>query len=106
MWGSCRGVLQWVHWCFGGGSLVIVGVFCFCLVVPFLPLGRPGNRFWLVVVFWLVWSPVLVVGVVGYLRIADGVCGFSYFSSARFSLLFSFLRVRFSFSSCLSFWQV
>ena len=35
-----------------------VGVFCFCLVVPFLPFGLPGKRFLFVVVCW--WSPVLV----------------------------------------------
>ena len=78
-----------------------VGVFGFGLVVPFLPFGLPGKRFWLVlVVFWwlLLWSPVLV----GYLRRADGVCGFSYFSRVRFSLSFSVFRVWFSSCSCLS----
>ena len=78
-----------------------VGVFCFGLVVPFFPFGLPGKRFWFVV-FWLLWSPVLV----GYLRRAEGVCGFSCRSRARFSLLFSVFRIRFSSCSCLSCWQV
>ena len=106
--GSSRVVLQWVHWCCFGGSFMSVGALGFGLVVPFLPFGLPGKRFWLVVVgCWLLlllllWSPVLV----GYLRRADGVCGFSYFSRACFSLLFSVFRIRFSCCSCLSCWQV
>ena len=97
-WGSGSVVLQWVHWCCFGGSFMVVGVFGFGLVVPFLPFGLPGKRFWLVVVVFCWWSPVFV----GYLRIAEGVWGFSYFSRVRFSLSFSVFRMRFSSCSCLS----
>ena len=102
-WGSGSVVLQWVHWCCFGGSFMSVGALGFGLVVPFLPFGLPGKRFWLVVFWWLFWwSPVFV----GCLRRADGVCGFSCFSRARFSLSFSVFRARFSCCSCLSCWQV
>ena len=42
--GCVRGVWQlWqVHW---GGCIILVGVFCFCLVVPLWFFGGPGKRF-------------------------------------------------------------
>jgi len=95
--GFVRGVWQFVQVHVFGGCMICVGVFGFCLVWPLCPFGLPGKRFGL-----FLWSPVRV----GYMRMADGVCGFSCFIRARLSLSISVLRVWFSFCSCLSCWQV
>ena len=43
--GFVRGVWHFVQVQFGGGCMICVGVFGFCLVWPLCPLGGPGKRF-------------------------------------------------------------
>ena len=76
------------------------GAFGLGLVDPLWPLGLPGKRFSL-----FAWSPVRV----GYIRLEDGVCGFSWRVRLRLRLSISLLRLRFSSVSSLillQFWQV
>ena len=65
--GSSSGAPQWSHLHFFSGALVISGLGLH-LVMPMCPFGHPGKRF-----THLVWSPVRV----GYIRLEEGVCGFS-----------------------------
>jgi hypothetical protein len=85
--GSFRGAPQWLQAHFFSGALVMSISLGLGLVVPLYPLGLPGKRFTL-----FVWSPVRV----GYIRLEEGVCGFSWSIRLRLRLSISFLRVRFS----------
>ena len=53
---------------FFSGSLIVSIALGLGRVVPLWPLGLPGKR-----LEFLVWSPVRV----GYIRLEEGVCGFS-----------------------------
>ena len=66
--GSFSGAPQWLQVHFFSGVLVMSISLGLGLVVPMCPLGLPGKRFVL-----FVWSPLRV----GYMRLEDGVCGFS-----------------------------
>lgn len=98
--GSSSGAPQWlqVHLC--SGALVMSISLGLGRVVPLCPLGLPGKRFAL-----FVRSPFRV----GYMRLEDGVWGFSWRIRLRLRASISFLRVKFSFVSSLillQFWHV
>ena len=82
---------------FFSGDLIMSAAWGLGRVVPLWPLGLPGKRF-----VQFVWSPLRV----GYMRLEEGVWGFSYRIRLRLRASISFLRLRFSCVSCWIFWQV
>jgi len=98
--GSFSGVPQWVQADLCSGAFTKSISLGLGLVVPLCPLGLPGKRFVL-----FVWSPFRV----GYIRLEDGVWGFSWRIRLRLRASISFLRAVFSFVSSLillQFWHV